>query len=231
MRIYLSLEPTEVEEFAKLIKELQVTVQPLPAFKISSDIIMTGNGYTLLDTVDARNYYNNMFYLSPENVYEELSTSDAQETKGNVICLVDKKEEKTTRYHMNLFKKNTKSFEKILNDLQYSIKDFQGAPNMSSPPITRNVQKYPLKKEFKYLDHCLSPHNIYGTIFDPEEICLRQLMKIYEFIQSHSEVLNKRKSLIKNQYEEIRVDKMNTNTLLHTIQDPMEDYLERYTNL
>ena len=212
---------TELEEFAKLIKELEVTAQPLPAFKISSDIIMTGNGNTLMDVPDARNYYNNMFYLSPENVYEELTTDNAQKAEGDVICLVDKQQEKLTKYHMSIFKKNSKMLEKILTDLLYSIKDFQGASAMSNPPIARNVQKYPLKKEFKYLDHCLSPYNIYGTIFDPEELCIKQLKKIHEFIQSHGDVLNRRKPLIINEYEEIRIDKMNTNTLSHTIQDPM----------
>ena len=104
--------PKEIDDFVKLIKELGVKAQILPAFTIGSDLIMTGNGRTLVESPNTGEYYKNIFYLSPENVYESLVDEAAKIAKGDVICLVDLQEEKKSKFHMKLFSTNSKLYEK-----------------------------------------------------------------------------------------------------------------------
>ena len=210
----------EVEALVELIKEMKVTAQVLPGYVIATDLVMVGNGYSLIDEPEAKEFFKNIFYLNAENEYATLSGDTAQAADGQQICLIDKQTEKMSNFHQTIFKENVKIMENLLTEISHAITDLLSARSTPSENILNSAQKYKVENSFRYLDYCLSQYNIDNIIFDPEEICIRKLRKILSTISSHGSVMNKRKPLIKNEYEDIKITKLSENTIKYTVLNP-----------
>ena len=210
----------EVPKLVEIMKEYNVTSQPMATMLVNTDLIMLGSHGTIIDTPPADNYRENLFYLDNKNSIKEMTTDDEKNKKEPTLCLIDRRMEKISEFHRSLFRKNSKLFEQNLIDLSNAItKYLTSRVNIDTASID-NVKDFKIPNAFRYLDHCIDVHKIYSTIYDPQEICIQKLEIAKNRLNNIGDVLQNRITHIKEDFEEITYKRIGYNTILTTTNNP-----------